>query len=46
MPATGYEVREHHDNGKDQQDVDETSHRVTGYEAEQPQNEHYYRNCV
>jgi len=44
--AAGDEVDQDHDDRNDQQDVNESAHRVTGYETEQPQNEQYYCNCV
>ena len=39
-------LSQHHDQRNHQQDMDYPSHRVTGYETEQPQNEQDYRNCV
>ena len=37
--APGDDVDEYHDNGNDQQDVNKPAHRVTGHQAQQPQND-------
>ena len=34
----------HNNNGDDQQDMDDSTHRVTGYQAEGPQNYQYHCN--
>jgi hypothetical protein len=44
--AAGNKVDEHHDNGNHQQDVNESAHRVTTHQTEQPQNEQDCRNCL
>jgi hypothetical protein len=44
--APGDEVDQHHDQRHDQQDMDYPTHRVTGYQAEQPQDDQDYRDCV
>ena len=35
--AAGNEVEQNHDNGDDQQDVNEPAHGVTGHQTQQPQ---------
>jgi hypothetical protein len=39
------EAHYHNDDGNHQYDMDEPSHRVTGYQPQQPQNYQYYSNC-
>jgi hypothetical protein len=46
MFTTGNEVDQNHDKGNHEQDMDYPSHRVTGDQTEQPQNDEDYRNCV
>jgi hypothetical protein len=41
LPAPGNEVGQYHDQRNNQQDMDDPSHRVTGYETQQPQNDQY-----
>jgi hypothetical protein len=45
-PATGDEIDQNHDNSNDQQDVNEPTHRVTGHNTEQPEDEKDYRKGV
>jgi hypothetical protein len=44
--APGNEIDQHHDQRNRQQDMDYASHRVTGYQTEQPENDQDYRDCV
>jgi hypothetical protein len=37
--AAGNKVDQDHDDGDDQQNVNEPAHRVAGYQPEQPQND-------
>jgi hypothetical protein len=44
--APGQEAEHDHDQRNYQQEMDYSSHRVTGYKTEQPQQDQNYRNCV
>ena len=43
-PSSGNYVNQDHDNGNDEQDMNEPSHRVTAYQSEEPQGYQYYGN--
>jgi hypothetical protein len=45
-PAAGYEADENHDDGDHEEDVDEPANGGASHQAEQPQDEQYYRDCV
>lgn len=38
-------VNQHHDNGNDEQDMNEPSHRIAAYQSEEPQGYQYHGNC-
>jgi hypothetical protein len=42
----GNEPQQDHDDGDDEQDVDESTHRVTAHKAEEPEDDQYYRDGV
>ena len=45
-PAAANEIGQHQDERNNQEYMKDSSHRVTGYKTEEPQNNEYYRDCV
>lgn len=45
-PAAANEIGQHQDERNNQEYMKDSSHRVTGDETEEPQNNQNYRDCV
>jgi len=45
-PSPGKNTEQNHDQRDHQKDMDYTAQRVAGYQAQQPENEEDYRDCI